>query len=86
MKKNNISELRPDSADAEPPSVERPVLPKRYARRSKSQRAERTVRKLQYLVSVLIAILVIGAFAVGTTVQSLRAERDLFPSIGEYSF
>ena len=77
MKKNNISELRPGSAGAEPSSVERPVPAKRYARRSKWQRAERTVRKLQYLVAILVAILVIGAFAVGTTVQPLRAKRDL---------
>jgi len=77
MKKNNISELRPGSARAEPSRLEQPFPAKRYARRSKWQRAERTVRKLQYLVAILVAILVIGAFAVGTTVQPLRAKRDL---------
>jgi len=76
MNKNNISELSPDTTPPRAwPDASTPRS-KRFSRRTKSQRAEKTVRQLQILIVILIAVMVISAFAVGSSVQPLRSQRD----------
>ena len=76
MKENNISELRPGARPSEAPSDTGAIASRRYARRSKSQRAERTIRRLQLLVVVLAAVVIIVGLAFGVALSPLKAERD----------